>query len=319
MFDIANSQIVAEYEYGPFGELIQATGKMAKEFNILFSTKYYDWETGLYYYGYRYYSPTIGRWLSRDPIGEKGGRNLYGFVDNNPLNLNDFLGLWKIERKGLDRALAKSETGDTVSDLARIIGFDDKDYKKWLKSIGGSQIPSSLTEPIAGCTVFTIPNTVFVDVGLRINSPWYLQCYDQINLTFIYLKQLARKTGNTYTQNGFKVVYTEPVTGANIKNHLESENIHAYVFAGHGSNGGLNTTEDDAVFPGRYTQYGIQYMGLLSCGSALNPSGQGINNYPSNVARRGIFFGSINNYTALLAIIIKGEDFLFIQTQGTNP
>ena len=38
--------IVADYEYGPFGELIRASGKMAKEFNILFSTKYYDWETG---------------------------------------------------------------------------------------------------------------------------------------------------------------------------------------------------------------------------------------------------------------------------------
>jgi len=319
MVNCDNGKESANFEYGPFGEVIKQTGLMSKIDPFRFSTKRTVDSIDIILYEYRAYKPSAGTWLTREPIGEKGGRNLYEFVNNNPLNLNDFLGLWKIERKGLERALAKSETGDTVSDLARIIGFDDKDYKKWLKSIGGSQILSSVTEPIAGCTVFTIPNTVFVDVGLRINSPWYLQCYDQINLTFIYLKQLARKTGNTYTQNGFKVVYTEPVTGANIKNHLESENIHAYVFAGHGSNGGLNTTEDDAVFPGRYTQYGIQYMGLLSCGSALNPSGQGINNYPSNVARRGIFFGSINNYTALLAIIIKGEDFLFIQTQGTNP
>ena len=35
-----------------------------------FSTKYYDAETDLYYYGYRYYSPSLGRWISRDPITE---------------------------------------------------------------------------------------------------------------------------------------------------------------------------------------------------------------------------------------------------------
>ncbi len=48
---------------------------------------------GLYYYGYRYYSPELGRWLSRDPIGEDGGLNLYGFVGNDPANLFDNIGL----------------------------------------------------------------------------------------------------------------------------------------------------------------------------------------------------------------------------------
>jgi len=58
-----------------------------------FSTKYYDAEIGLYYYGYRYYSPSMGRWLNRDPIEEQGGLNLYGFVGNNPVDRWDFLGL----------------------------------------------------------------------------------------------------------------------------------------------------------------------------------------------------------------------------------
>ena len=49
------------------------------------------------YYGYRYYDPVTGRWPSRDPIEEKGGVNLYGFVGNNPVNLFDPFGLksWK--------------------------------------------------------------------------------------------------------------------------------------------------------------------------------------------------------------------------------
>ena len=58
-----------------------------------FSTKYYDEETGFYYYGYRYYDPETGRWPSRDPINERGGVNLYGFVGNDGVNSWDYLGL----------------------------------------------------------------------------------------------------------------------------------------------------------------------------------------------------------------------------------
>src|SRR5690606_24656093 len=58
-----------------------------------FSSKYEDSETGLLYYGYRYYDPAGGRWLSRDPIGEEGGLNLYGFVGNNGVSQWDYLGL----------------------------------------------------------------------------------------------------------------------------------------------------------------------------------------------------------------------------------
>ncbi len=43
-------------------------------------------------YGFRYYIPVSGRWPSRDPIGEEGGINLYGFVGNEPVKLVDFLG-----------------------------------------------------------------------------------------------------------------------------------------------------------------------------------------------------------------------------------
>jgi len=47
----------------------------------------------LYYYGYRYYSSELGRWISRDPIGERGGLNLFGFVGNSPIVATDLLGL----------------------------------------------------------------------------------------------------------------------------------------------------------------------------------------------------------------------------------
>jgi RHS repeat-associated protein len=57
---------------GPFGELLRATGPMAKANPFRFSTKYQDDETDLPYYGYWYYNAGTGRWLSRDPYGEIG-------------------------------------------------------------------------------------------------------------------------------------------------------------------------------------------------------------------------------------------------------
>ncbi|MBN1153088.1 MAG: RHS repeat-associated core domain-containing protein, partial [Dehalococcoidia bacterium] len=57
-----------------------------------FSTKYWDDETGLGYWGYRYYDPATGRWITWDPIGEQGGWSLYGFASNGPSVAYDALG-----------------------------------------------------------------------------------------------------------------------------------------------------------------------------------------------------------------------------------
>jgi RHS repeat-associated protein len=88
-----NSTLSAQYEYGPFGETLSASGAMANANPFRFSTKYQDDETGLLYYGYRYYDPLSGRWPSRDPIAEGGGINLYGFLLNRPLAETDLFGL----------------------------------------------------------------------------------------------------------------------------------------------------------------------------------------------------------------------------------
>jgi RHS repeat-associated protein len=85
LINAADKTVAARYEYGVFGELLRASGPMAQKNPLRFSTKFQDNETGLLYYGYRYYNPETGRWPSRDPIGEKGGLNLYGFCGNNPL------------------------------------------------------------------------------------------------------------------------------------------------------------------------------------------------------------------------------------------
>jgi len=111
-----NGTVVAHREYDAYGNTVVASGAMVNDFSFWFSTKYLDQETGLYYYGYRYYSAGMGRWLPRDPLGEKGFSNTmlknillildlaksvrkanelscYLFVRNSPADQYDLIGL----------------------------------------------------------------------------------------------------------------------------------------------------------------------------------------------------------------------------------
>ena len=87
-----SGNIRAHYEYDAFGNITAQSGDLAHVFPFRFSTKYFDAETGLYYYGCRFYSPETGRWLNRDPIEEDGGLNLYGFIGNDGMNHIDPFG-----------------------------------------------------------------------------------------------------------------------------------------------------------------------------------------------------------------------------------
>lgn len=93
LIDTTTGLADAVYEYDPYGNVLRATGSVAKSNPMGFSTKYTDRESDLVYYGMRYYVPEQGRFLNRDPIGEAGGLNLYAFVGSNPVGGYDFLGL----------------------------------------------------------------------------------------------------------------------------------------------------------------------------------------------------------------------------------
>ena len=82
LVDSSDGSVAAHYEYDPYGQAVVADGVMAGENAFRFSTKYFD--GGMYYYGMRFYDPSVGRWISRDPLGEEGGLNLYGFAGNGP-------------------------------------------------------------------------------------------------------------------------------------------------------------------------------------------------------------------------------------------
>jgi len=131
LFDETGTQ-VASYEYGPFGEPVGfEDNDNVNPFR--FSTKYWDEESGLNYYGFRYYSPETGRWLNRDPIEEEGGLNLYGFIGNGPVNAWDYLGLSD------DPCEAQGEGCDELKLQKQIaLSIREKRVRQIIRILGGS-------------------------------------------------------------------------------------------------------------------------------------------------------------------------------------
>ena len=97
-YRMTSNGIGAHYDYAPFGATTRTHRDSSASFDIValnpfrFSSEYYDSELDLVYYNFRHYSPSLGRFLSRDPIEEQGGLNLYAFVGNKPSLHTDVLG-----------------------------------------------------------------------------------------------------------------------------------------------------------------------------------------------------------------------------------
>ena len=139
-----SGSVVAEYTYDAFGGTISQSGSMADAFAHRFSTKYFDTETGLYYYGYRFYSPELHRWLNRDPIEENGGVNLYAFCRNDGVNYIDPKGddfIYIIDSKAVKgQGHAAAITGP-VNGKWRYDSFTYKRTKDGADDYGELQIP----------------------------------------------------------------------------------------------------------------------------------------------------------------------------------
>ncbi|UUM22270.1 RHS repeat domain-containing protein [Mycoavidus sp. SF9855] len=142
-------EIISQEEYYPYGgtavwaarNQIEASYKTAR-----YSGKERD-ATGLYYYGYRYYQPWVGRWLSTDSMGTVDGLNLYRMVLNNPVSNFDYAG-------------TRSLTGGIINAAANVFsnGFSLPDLSSF--SLPSFSLPSfSLSD-------FSLPSFSFSDFSL---------------------------------------------------------------------------------------------------------------------------------------------------------
>ena len=152
----------ASYKYDPYGRYLGGSGTVAAANQMRWSSKLWvgfggSATDGLYYYGYRFYDPYLQRWPNRDPIGEKAGCNLYGFVRNDAANLYDPHGL---EEKGAKGEPSEPEPAKrTVSPEADEFG---KCFRQWCKD----KIGTPRTGPTLGSAFGTAIGR-FVDTIAR--------------------------------------------------------------------------------------------------------------------------------------------------------
>jgi len=86
--------VVSEYVYDAFGNLVSSSGSISQPYQYVGREGYYrEGELGLYLLGQRWYDEEVGRFISRDPIGEEEGVNLYVYGNNSPTILIDPYGL----------------------------------------------------------------------------------------------------------------------------------------------------------------------------------------------------------------------------------
>ena len=96
MLTNASGQSAATYDYSDYGETRQTSGSTALYNPFLYTGQEYDFETNLYHLRARHYSPSLGRFFSRDPIGYAGGSNMMGYCAGDPVNQIDPSGTEKI-------------------------------------------------------------------------------------------------------------------------------------------------------------------------------------------------------------------------------
>ena len=175
-------ETVAAFEYGPYGQLLAVdAGAGAGVTNntptalcpFLYSSKYYDEEIGLYYYGYRYYDPRTGRWLNRDPLAERGGFNLYQFCFGEPIGWLDPLG-WAGWREWA-RTIIRSGVCPIGGALELGLGCSDAQWARTGKAhIGAFQ--DAAAGRVYDSTVGMAENYVRTAVSEAKDKPYLLAC-----------------------------------------------------------------------------------------------------------------------------------------------
>ena len=93
---------VAAYDYDDYGETSQIAGSTSVYNPFLYTGQEWDAELGMYNLRARHYSPTVGRFLARDPIGHAGGSNIYSYCSADPINFSDPSGLDALQDASLE-------------------------------------------------------------------------------------------------------------------------------------------------------------------------------------------------------------------------
>jgi RHS repeat-associated protein len=186
--------IVAAYTYDAFGNLMSEAGSLSQPFK--FSTKPYDDDTGLSYFGYRFYSPVLGRWMTQDPIGYAGGLNLYEYVGNNPVSWIDPKGLTLVVQGNLSeywQAIGYMNRDSGMSAIIKELTLSSTTYTVVFNNVNDDSFNPAANQihwdPHSALRCPMVGGTQSPALGLghemaHAASPWYWDVLDAIDRTF---------------------------------------------------------------------------------------------------------------------------------------
>jgi RHS repeat-associated protein len=156
----SSGNIQAQYGFDPYGRITKLQGSQSADFQ--FAGYYEHLPSGLKMTLFRSYNANLGRWLSRDPVGQMDSANFYSYVDNAPVLGKDSLGLYT-DSKGKSclgyacrAGYAIPDPGDSLSTTMGKLGFSCKkvsSYKKcccpggFMFYIMRSNLPNPWTDP----------------------------------------------------------------------------------------------------------------------------------------------------------------------------
>ncbi len=213
-------QLVETYCYTAFGEeqVLGPSGQLIAPSNPWrYASKRFDNETGLVYFGNRYYDPVIGRWTVPDPIGFDGGMNLYAYVLNNPLILFDLYG--------------HAPFRETVPEELKPSGFFQTMFHKVGQCIRGIG-DHVLCIPIIRDVVSQIGHCMTAGGNLR---NWNSMCRNRGSCNFYNgAPEMNNKTRSSFF-NGIDNTYTDCSNGVNtISEELGGYRVHGTYNSSHG-------------------------------------------------------------------------------------
>lgn len=172
--------VTDSYVYDPFGKV---THNGSSENPFQFSSEIFDAETDLVYYNYRYYTPSLGRWLNRDPIEEDGGSNLYRFIENSILSGIDIYGLATRTLYAFDGTANIPDDNTNVYIMSKLYIPDSNVF--YLPGIGSyedsSNKPQKLLRQATGIGALQAKNKALADLRNRIAEN--LRCVDVIGFS----------------------------------------------------------------------------------------------------------------------------------------
>jgi RHS repeat-associated protein len=232
----SSGQVVSSQQYDAFGNPVSATGSWSGPFAYGGRFGYQrDSDTSLSLLGHRYYDPSTGRFLTRDPIGD--GRNWYVYCDGTPVSFADPEGLMKLIVRGNDDRVPYSGIGHWWTrptwDPAKDIYMDEPSKAEFMAALvftdeifyfwgHGSPGGSLAVNKFEDFTMADLLSVIFLRwllgipkmKSVQLRSCWSCQTADNVNMWLLVSEQVLGfpgLTGDGWTLNT-AWVFREPIS-----------------------------------------------------------------------------------------------------------